>query len=258
MRRTPRWATHLIAIVLIAAPGAEAHEGSSAPALRPSEAQIVAGIQNRNRIQNQNLMGYSALRTYSVVYHGMGTMSARMQVEVIYDARQGKSFKIVSENGALLLRDAVLRRAVDSEREASKLKDAISLTPANYSFRLVGDGNANGRPVYILDVKPLKPEKFLYRGTIWVDAVSFGVVRIEGAPSKNPSFWISHSTISVTDELTDGFWLPEETRSQTRVRLGGKATLTIDYGQYRIEQRAPRTAELLAPAGGLHAAEGMR
>lgn len=258
MRWTPGWGIILTAVLSIAAPAAQARDGSPVSAPSLSEAQIVAGMQNRDRFQNQNLMRYSALRTYSVVYHGMGTMKARMQVEVTYDAAQGKSFRIVSQSGAMLLRDGVLKRAVDSERQASKQKEAIALSPANYSFRLVGNGVVNGRPVYILDVKPLKPEKFLYRGTIWVDAASFGVVKIEAAPAKNPSIWISHSTISVTDEFTDGFWLPQETQSQTQVRVGGRATLTIDYGHYQIEQHAPRTAALLTPAGGLGGAKGRR
>lgn len=258
MRWTSGWRIIPTAILLIAAAGAQVREGNPAPASSLSEAQIVAGIQNRIRIQNQSLVRYSALRTYSVVYHGMGTLSARMQVEVTYDAERGKSFRIISQSGAMLLRDAVIKRAVDSEEEASKLKESIALTTANYSFRLVGNGQLNGRPVYILDVEPLKPEKFLYRGTIWVDAASFGVVKIEGAPAKNPSMWISHSTISVTDELTNGFWLPHQTRSQTAVRLGGRATLTIDYGHYQIEQQAPRTAELLAPAADLDAVKRMR
>ncbi len=254
MHRTPCWGMILSAVLSIAAPGAQALE--VVPASNLSEAEIVAGIQNRNRIQNQSLTGYSALRTYSVVYHGVGTLSAGMQVEMIYDAAQGKTFRIVSQSGSALLRDGVLKRAVDSEREASKSKDAIALSPANYTFRLLGNGTVDGRSVYILDVEPLKPEKFLYRGTIWVDAASFGVVKIEGAPAKNPSFWIRHSTISVTDELTNGFWLPKETRSKTQVRLGGWATLTIDYGRYQIEEHAPAQGELPAPAGGLDAAKG--
>lgn len=255
MHRTPGRGTILIAVLSIAAPAAQARDRNPSPALGLNEAQIVAGIRDRNRIQNQTLMRYSALRTYSVVYHGMGTITARMQVEVTYDAAQGKSFRIVSQSGAVLLRDAVLKRAVDSEKEASKQKEATALTPANYRFRLTGNGVVNGRRVYILDVKPVKPEKFLYRGTIWVDAASFGVVKIEAAPAKSPSIWISHSTISVTDELTDGFWLPQQTQSQTMVRLGGRATLTIDYGHYRIEQHASRAAGLLTPAGGLGAAK---
>jgi hypothetical protein len=37
---------------------------------------------------------------------------------------------------------------------------------------------------------------------------------------------------------TDGFWLPERNRSETKVRIGGTAVFTIDYGTYRTESAA--------------------
>jgi hypothetical protein len=90
------------------------------------------------------------------------------------------------------------------------------------------------RPAYILDLEPLVPSKFLYRGRIWVDAAEFGVVKMETQPSKSPSFWISRTLIHYTGRKTDGFWMPEEVRSETSVRIGGAAVLTIDYGNYQI------------------------
>ena len=32
----------------------------------------------------------------------------------------------------------------------------------------------------------------------------------------------------------DGFWMPLQMRSETRVRVGGAAVMTIDYGNYEI------------------------
>ena len=255
MRLKPGLGLTLAVIVLFTVPGAQARGGESPPSIKPSVAQIVTGMQARSRIQNQNLKQYHALRTYSVEYRGVGKMWARMQVEITYDAAHGKSFRVVSQSGSLLLRDAVLKRAVTSEEEASKDKGATDLSPANYRFRLIGPDTVDGRPAYILGVEPLKPKKFLYRGSVWVDAANFGVVKIQAAPAKNPSFWISKTTIWVTNELKDGFWLPEETRSQTAVRMGGTATLTIDYGSYQIDQPAPRTAQL-APGAGKGGAAG--
>lgn len=249
MRLKPGQGLLIAVIFIFALPGAQARGWDSSPSAKLSLDQIVAGIQARNRVQSQTLKKYHALRTYSVEYRGLGALSARMQVEVTYDAARGKSFRIVSQSGSLLLRDAVLKRAVSSEEEASKEKGAADLSPANYRFRLLGAGQIDGRPAYILDVQPLKPEKFLYRGSVWVDAANFGVLKVQAAPAKSPSFWISKTTIWVTNELTDGFWLPEQTRSKTAVRMGGTATLTIDYGSYHIDQPAPRTAQVLAPVG---------
>ena len=83
-------------------------------------------------------------------------------------------------------------------------------------------------------MEPLAPSKFLYRGKIWVDAADFAVVKMETQPAKNPSFWISRTLIHYTGAKTDGYWMPQAVRSETSVRIGGAAVLTIDYGSYQI------------------------
>jgi hypothetical protein len=59
---------------------------------------------------------------------------------------------------------------------------------------------------------------------------------MEVQPAKNPSFWISQTLIHQTSSRFGGFWLPQQNRSETMVRIGGKAVLTIDYGGYQILQ----------------------
>jgi hypothetical protein len=140
-----------------------------------------------------------------------------------------------------VLCEKVLQRAVDSEREASLHKDATALTRANYKFYLKGQENLNGRLAYILDVEPVTPNKFLYRGRIWVDGIDFAVARMEVQPGKNPSFWISRTAIHHMNTNVGGFWLPQLNRSETKVRIGGTAVMTIDYGTYRIAPRQSRT-----------------
>ena len=71
---------------------------------------------------------------------------------------------------------------------------------------------------------------FLYRGKIWVDAAEVAVVKVKAEPAKNPSFWIMRPQITYTSAKTGGFWLPEFNRSETKVRVGGTAVFTIDYG----------------------------
>jgi len=133
-----------------------------------------------------------------------------------------------------LLCEKVLKRAVDSEQEAQQDKGSAALTPANYKFQLLGSDNLGGRAAYILNVEPLTPSKFLYRGKIWVDAADFAVAKIEAEPAKNPSFWISRTLIHQTYAKAGGFWLPQLNRSETKVRIGGTAVFTIDYGTYQV------------------------
>ena len=57
---------------------------------------------------------------------------------------------------------------------------------------------------------------------------------METEPAKSPSFWISRTLIHYTSTKTDGFWLPEQVSSETKVRVGGTAVLTINYGSYDV------------------------
>jgi hypothetical protein len=214
---------------------------ASAPAVSiPSLERILQSMERHDRIQAEELKHYQAVRHYQVEYRGFGTsVAAKMEVEVDFDASSGKSFHILSQSGSKLLCQKVLKKAVDSEEEASKNKEANALTAANYKFQLLGTESLNGRPAYVLSVAPFKASKFLYRGKIWVDAEDFAVAGIDAAPAKNPSFWISRTSIRYTSAKTGDFWLPQQSRSETKVMIGGTAVLTIDYGSYQIVSNAP-------------------
>jgi hypothetical protein len=208
-----------------------------------TSAQIVERMQQHNQAQKGELKAYKALRHYVAEYQGFSTrIEGKMDVEVNYDAATGKSFRVVSESGSHLLCEKVLKRAVDSEKEASQDQGSTALTEANYRFRLGDIESVAGRPAYILDVEPLTASKFLYRGKIWVDAADFAVVKMETEPAKSPSFWIARTLIHYTSAKTEGFWLPQQVRSETKVRIGGTAVLTIDYGSYAVVPEAASRA----------------
>lgn len=205
-----------------------------------SSTQIVQRLQQQSQAQTNELKQYKSLRHYQVQYRGFSArIAASMDVAVNYDAATGKTFRIVSQSGSGMLCDKVLKRAVESEKEAAQDKAATALTDANYRFQLLGSENLAGGPAYILDVQPLTPSKFLFRGKIWVDAAEFAVVKMETEPAKSPSFWIARTLIHYTSAKTDGFWFPQQVRSETKVRIGGTAVLTIDYGKYEVH---PETA----------------
>jgi hypothetical protein len=205
--------------------------------------QIVDEMLRHNQARADGLKRYQSVRHYEVIYSGYSTkVEAKLVVEVVYDAIAGKSFRVVSQSGSRTLVDKVLKRLLESEKDAERDKDATALTPANYKFRLTGIENVAGRPAYILEVQPLVDSKYLYRGRIWVDAADFAVARIEARPARNPSFWISSTAISHQYARTDGFWLPAQNRTESKMRLGGTAVLTIDYGTYQVVGGAPVAA----------------
>jgi len=209
---------------------------STAPSLTSS--QIVAEMLHRNQARADELKHYESVRHYAVEYKGYSAhIAATLVVEARYDDATGKTFHIVSQSGNGLLVDKVLKRLVESEKDADHDKKSTALTPANYKFTLTGIESVDGRPAYVLQVEPLVESKYLYRGKVWVDASEFAVAKIQAQPAKNPSFWISSTAINHQYIRTDGFWFPAQNRSETKVRVGGKAVLTIDYGKYQVEEQ---------------------
>jgi hypothetical protein len=197
-------------------------------------AQILGQMEHRNQMQREALKHYHALRRYHVEYRGITDIEASMAAECDFEAASGKRFHIESQSGSKILAEKILKKAMDSEVEATKDSAATALTPANYQFQLQGRESVNGRPAYILSVEPLKESKFLYRGKVWVDATDFAVAKIEASPAKSPSFLISRTEVRWTYAKTGNFWLPQQSQSEARIRIGGAAVLTIDYGTYEI------------------------
>jgi hypothetical protein len=198
-----------------------------------SSAQIVDRMEHNNQMRADNLKHFTALRHYSLEYIGFPkNVSASLDVELNFDAPSTKKFRVVGQSGSKYIVDHVLMKLVEGERDASHEKHSTALTHENYRFQLVGTEAVGGRTAYVLSVEPLTESKYLYRGKIWVDAADFAVMKIDAEPSKSPSMWISQTQIHHVYEKTGDFWLPETNRSETKVRIGGNAVLTINYGKY--------------------------
>jgi hypothetical protein len=176
---------------------------------------------------------------------------AEMVVKVSFRAPNFKEFTVVSQTGSKFVIDHIFKKLLEGEQEASKgdNRQDTALTRKNYDFAIVGYENAPEGAQYVLSLIPKTRNKFLYRGKIWIDARDFAVVRIEGEPGKNPSMWIKKTQIAHRYQKVDGFWLPAENHTESFIRLGGKATLSIEYREYKIiKVAAPVAGKISRPA----------
>lgn len=210
-----------------------------------SENAIVEKMMSTNARRSAELRAFEGKRWYHLEYHGLfGGKNASMEVLASYTAPDQHNFSILSQSGSKLLLNRVLLKLLDSEKEAFQNHKQVELTPANYQFTLVGTEKiAEGDTCYVLTVKPHKPNKFLYVGKIWVDAHDFAVVRMEGEPAKAPSFWIRDTQIDSDWEKVGDFWFIAHNHSVSHIRVGGVATLTIDYGDYQVTTVDARAAK---------------
>jgi hypothetical protein len=231
----------LLSYALLIAPMSE-HGAAQARAQNQDEtglttAQVVARLVQKNAERANALTRYEGRRCYRLDYVGFPeNLHAEMIVDVSYKAPDSKEFKILSESGSKWIIKHILKRLLESEKDALEAanRERTTLNNQNYSFTMLAEkSTAEGCP-YVLAVEPKIPNKFVYRGRIWVNAKDFAVCRIEAEPAQSPSIWIRQTEIHHAYLKVGDFWFPAENKSVSTLRLGGRATLTIEYGDYKI------------------------
>ena len=196
---------------------------------------VVDNLVRKNEERAQALRTAEATRTYHLVYRGFpGDREAEMTVRAVYTSPSTKDFEVVSQSGSKIIVDRVFKKLLEGEKESARpeLRDRALLNRNNYDFAFVGYESASG--LYELEVTPKSKSKFAYRGKIWVDGADFAITRIEAEPAQNPSFWTKKSEIRYEYGKIQGFWLPVRNQSVSYIRLGGRATLTVEYRDYTV------------------------
>ena len=241
--RGRRYFPLIVAAVALSAVRASA-QAAAAIAAEPqlTLSQVVEKLVQKNAERAKALEGYSGKRIYKIDYKGFpSALHAEMVVEMTYAAPAKKDFKILSESGSKWIVKRVLKRLIDGEKEAQETatRKSVELNTQNYNFTSLERQTDAGGCGYVLEIQPKVPNKFLYRGRIWVNDQDFAVCRVEGEPAKNPSIWITKTEIHHNYQKFQAFWLPVENQSVSSLRLGGRATLTITYQDYEINSVHP-------------------
>lgn len=201
----------------------------------PTGEILLAKVVEHNQKREANLKFYSEVRHYSVRDKNE-RVRAELDAVVEYRAPGSKQFQVISERGSSIVRRLVFQGIMESETDASKGKSHrdSSITTANYILEVVGEENVEGHQCFVAKAIPRRKDKYLFEGKVWVDATDFAIVRIEGTPAKNPSFWVKKVVIVRRYQKIGDFWLPLRDETVSQVRIVGKGTLTIDHQQYRI------------------------
>jgi hypothetical protein len=206
----------------------------SAPASLTGD-EVVAKMLERNRLRNEQLQRYSAVRTYEIK-NSEGKLAAQAVVRVEYQAPDKKTFDKTSEKGSGIVRHLVFDRLIQSESETSSGREHhdSAITSANYTFTLAGEEDLGPYHCFVVEASPKRKEKYLFEGKIWIDAEDFAVVKIAGRPAKKPSFWINRAEFVRQYQRIAGFWLPFRDETSVDVKMYGKRIFTIDHQQYVI------------------------
>ena len=230
MKPTLKIVLSTLAIALSAVTGASSQTSD----LLPSADDVVAKMLRANVERRSDLTGYTALRRYVAVNKDR---RAEMVVRMDCTPDGTKQFTTVSEEGSSSIRKHVFYKMLSEESEASRreTRDGSRITPANYKFKMVGRQTLGTGPAYVLAIIPKTENRYLIDGRIWVDAKDYSIVRIEGQPARNPSFWVHNVHFVHTYQRVGQFWFASSTHSTSEVRIFGASELNIENTDYALK-----------------------
>jgi hypothetical protein len=217
------------------------------PSSLPTAEEVVTRMAALDLKRQSSIEGYQGMRRYVLENPGL-QKRAEMLVRVQGDEDGTKHFEVVSEDGWKAANTHVLRKMLESESETSRpeVRTMTRLTFANYEFAFVRAELVAGRMAYVLEVKPKRKEKYLFQGHVWVDAEDFALVRAEGSPAKNPSFWTKSTHFVHVYQKCGPLWFPLSTQSVTDARFFGPTDVNIEYFDYAPKTQPPSQVFLLS------------
>src|ERR1039457_2278505 len=209
----------------------------TADSVAHSSDEILARIENEANRRHVQLKEYSGSRQYTLQNARFGKRAA---VDVMMNYRQvgGERYTVLTRSGSDSL-NGVIDKVLASEAGASVPPESAlhQISSANYRVRLLGTEVAAGRSCYVLELAPRIRSKFLIVGKAWVDAESYGVVRLEGQFAASSSVLIGAPSISEEFIEVQGFWLPGHVRSITSSLLLGPTEMDILFSNYQLDRQ---------------------
>jgi hypothetical protein len=213
------------------APGANA-----APTAAPMETTVAC--MSQAAVQNQtHLRSYTVTREYELFGEKRDKTRSRVIADVTFQPPDSKNYRIQGTEGSAI-GEKIVRLVLEREAAVAKDRGASDISEDNYSFQFLREEVASGQRCYVLQLLPKRKDKNLLRGTIWVDADTYLIRRIEGEPQKSPSWWLRDLHIVFVYAQVGGMWLPTSSEFTAKVRLfGGSTMLAHDLG-YSYSQPA--------------------
>ena len=228
------------ALVALLCSGLAAQERST-PATMPLDA-IVQGMQKAQATMRPQA-SYQVIREYRLSGATDSKADSEVVAEINFRPPSYRDYTIQRSSGSSR-GPQLVRRILDHEVRVSsqdgKAESAISSD--NYNFTYLGETTLDGRPCYVLGLKPRRVEKDLISGQAFVDKHSFLIRQIQGEVAKPPSWWLKTVRVKLVFTDLDGIWVQKSMEAVADVRIVGAHTLTSRILDYRREHVVATTS----------------
>ncbi len=191
-------------------------------------AAIVDRMQQAAQENRTHYRPYIVTREYRMFGSDEQQPKSEVTAEVSFVPPTRKDFRITDSSGSSR-GESVVRHILEDESKAAASGTAPgALTRENYDFQLQGQEVVNGRPCFVLLLRPKREDKSLLRGKAWIDTSTYLVHRVDGDMAKMPSWWLKSVHVTLDFDEVDGMWLQDRTRAVADVRMVGRHVLTSE------------------------------
>jgi hypothetical protein len=230
-----------------AAPAPPPDMAANVPLPRMSPELALTAFQQRAERQAQSLAGYSAATMIRAELPD-SAQRGEYELERHFVAPHSLTFKTVHYTGDSFVKTNVIARLLQSEVEHVQKGDpgATALRFENYKFSYKGTTQVGGRILHVYQVKPRKKRVGLFKGHVYLDALSGSLVRAEGRVVKSPSLFVKKIDFVQEYEDVNGFTLPVHMHSEAKATLVGRTVVDVVNRDY---QPLPGRVESAAVSG---------
>ncbi len=193
------------------------------------------------------LTSYRAHRTLDASTRG-GRMHARLTAWTWIDDYGRFDYQIIEESGTAIIRNRVLRAALDAERKMINDGDSHrgALNEANYDFEALPSPEAT---LVRIALRPKRRDTLLLEGELLVTEDDGDLVLVQGRLVKRPSFWTRRVDIVREYARVGGVRVPRRMESVASVLVAGTSRFSMTY-DYQMVNGRPVTG-----VGRVYAAE---
>jgi hypothetical protein len=193
-------------------------------------------FEQRAERQSSELPSYSAVTRISAELP-QSKQSGVFELERHYAAPKTLQFVPVQFSGDGFVKHNVINRLLQQEVDRTEKQDGAqtAISDKNYRFTYKGASEIEGRSVHVYQVKPRTTLAGLFKGHVYLDALTGALLRAEGKVERTPSFFIKKIEFVTDYADLNGFSLPIRIHSVADARIIGRVVTDISTTAYTFE-----------------------
>lgn len=159
-----------------------------------------------------------------------------MDVETTFTVASGFQYQVKAEGGSGYIRGRVLRSLLDEEQRliAGGESTKVALSRSNYRFSAEA---IDAEGLAVVKLEPLRKERALIAGRLFLSATDGDLVRAEGRLAKNPSFWTTRVDVVRSYRRINGTVMPVLLETTAHLRFLGSSALRMTYEYSHIDDQ---------------------